>query len=365
MTHLRLLRNILSWRLGLSRWLSGQESACQCKRSQRRPGFHPWVGKTPWRREWQPTPVFLPGESHGQRSLVGYSSWGCRVRHDWARACAWSWLSKESQRRVPAIDQEKKSILIVLLGARCDMGPVHHGRLEVEKETLCVGHSWSPSLCFCISGSWGGWQLVQAGWGDDWRLHLLFQWRTDQSIPWLSSWDSGPQEWLSEGPTVRVRSHSTFWPWWSSWPSDLLITALLFSIYQKWNQHHQSHHPGFRFAGSLHPPTSVPKEVLVLGWLPLLSSLPELLLCYLVLAFSSHAQVPNFLSTLPVFYFLGWSQASYVLINHLYPGDTTMTVPSQSFFPWFLKPVSDPSTCPQEVADSDIHHSPSCPFSES
>ena len=35
--------------------------------------FDPWVGKSPWRREWQPTPVFLPGEFHGQRSLVGYS----------------------------------------------------------------------------------------------------------------------------------------------------------------------------------------------------------------------------------------------------------------------------------------------------
>ena len=37
-----------------------------------------------WRREWQSTPVFLPGEFHGQRSLVGYSPWGCRVRRDWA-----------------------------------------------------------------------------------------------------------------------------------------------------------------------------------------------------------------------------------------------------------------------------------------
>ena len=41
-----------------------------------RPGFDPWVGKIPWRREWQPTPVFLPGKSHGQKSLVGYRSWG-------------------------------------------------------------------------------------------------------------------------------------------------------------------------------------------------------------------------------------------------------------------------------------------------
>ena len=37
-----------------------------------------WVGKIPWRRAWQPTPVSLPGESHGQRSLVGYSPWGCK-----------------------------------------------------------------------------------------------------------------------------------------------------------------------------------------------------------------------------------------------------------------------------------------------
>ena len=38
----------------------------------------PWVGKSPWRRVWQPTPVFLPGESCGERSLVGYSPWGRR-----------------------------------------------------------------------------------------------------------------------------------------------------------------------------------------------------------------------------------------------------------------------------------------------
>ena len=49
----------------------------------RRPGFDPWVGKIPWRRKWQPTPVFLPGESHGQRSLAGYKSMGSqRVGYD-------------------------------------------------------------------------------------------------------------------------------------------------------------------------------------------------------------------------------------------------------------------------------------------
>ena len=45
--------------------------------------FDPWVRKIPWKRKWQPTPVFLPGKSHGWRSLMGYSSWGHkRIVHD-------------------------------------------------------------------------------------------------------------------------------------------------------------------------------------------------------------------------------------------------------------------------------------------
>ena len=47
-----------------------------------RHGFDPWVGKILWRRKWQPIPVFLPGESHGQRSLAGYGPWGHRVGDD-------------------------------------------------------------------------------------------------------------------------------------------------------------------------------------------------------------------------------------------------------------------------------------------
>ena len=54
---------------------SGTEPTCKGRR-HKRCEFDPWVGKIPWRRLWQPTPVFLPGESHGQRSLAGYSSWG-------------------------------------------------------------------------------------------------------------------------------------------------------------------------------------------------------------------------------------------------------------------------------------------------
>ena len=66
-------------KLGLPRWLSGKESACQCRRWV----FNPWVWKIPWRRKWQSTIVFLPGKSHRQKSLVDFSPWGHkRVRHN-------------------------------------------------------------------------------------------------------------------------------------------------------------------------------------------------------------------------------------------------------------------------------------------
>ena len=55
----------------------GKGPTHQCRRHKRH-GFHPWVGKIPWRRKWQPTAVFLPEGSHGQRSLAGYSPWGCK-----------------------------------------------------------------------------------------------------------------------------------------------------------------------------------------------------------------------------------------------------------------------------------------------
>ena len=54
----------------------GDSDARKSAHNSRRPGFNPWMRMIPWRREWLPTPVFLPGKSHGQRSLVGFSPWG-------------------------------------------------------------------------------------------------------------------------------------------------------------------------------------------------------------------------------------------------------------------------------------------------
>ena len=61
--------------MGFPGGLAGVYLQCRrCKRCR----FDPWVGKIPWRRAWQPTPVILPGESHGQGSLTGYSPWSCK-----------------------------------------------------------------------------------------------------------------------------------------------------------------------------------------------------------------------------------------------------------------------------------------------
>ena len=60
--------------LGFPGGASDKELACQCRRH----GFNSWVRKIPWRRKWQPTPVFLPGDSHGQKSLAGYSTRGLK-----------------------------------------------------------------------------------------------------------------------------------------------------------------------------------------------------------------------------------------------------------------------------------------------
>ena len=67
----------LAW--GLLQWLSGKESTCDAGDA----GFNPWIRKILWRRKWQPTPVYLPREFHGQRRLVGYSPCGHKEwRHD-------------------------------------------------------------------------------------------------------------------------------------------------------------------------------------------------------------------------------------------------------------------------------------------
>ena len=69
-----LIYRVFEGNVGFTGGASGKEPTYQCRRHKRH-GFDPWIRKIPWRRK--PTPVFLLGKFYGQRSLVGYSSWGC------------------------------------------------------------------------------------------------------------------------------------------------------------------------------------------------------------------------------------------------------------------------------------------------
>ena len=83
--------NIKYYHPGKLWWLRSKESTCQCRKH----GFGPWVRKISLRRKWQPTLVFLPGKSHGQRTLAGYSPWGHKesdttvCKHTHTHTCAW------------------------------------------------------------------------------------------------------------------------------------------------------------------------------------------------------------------------------------------------------------------------------------
>ena len=86
-----------------------------CKyRRFKRPGFDPWVRKIIWRRAWQPTPVFLPGESCGQRSLAGYSPSGHIETHSWSDlACTHVPESFQKRMKIWRIDQSSKLLYLL------------------------------------------------------------------------------------------------------------------------------------------------------------------------------------------------------------------------------------------------------------
>ena len=75
-----------------------KESACNAGdlHAGQKTRFSPWVGKIPWKRKWQPTPVFLPRKSHGQRSLLGYSPWG----HEELDTTEVTWYTEISARKL-------------------------------------------------------------------------------------------------------------------------------------------------------------------------------------------------------------------------------------------------------------------------
>ena len=118
--------------LGLPGWLSGKESACQCRRHR----FHPWVGKVPWRRKLQPTPVFLPGKPHGPRSLVGYSPWGHKELDTKQLSRPWQqrfFIFTHSPRTLPVSAEGQTTLRFFSSGVS-----------SAKRPTRLPGWAWSP-----------------------------------------------------------------------------------------------------------------------------------------------------------------------------------------------------------------------------
>ena len=130
------------WASWVAQW---EESTCQC----RRPGFDPWVGKIPWRRAWQPTPVFLPGESHRWRNLVGYNPLG-HEESDTTERLHFHFSLSAVLYPVPWFILLHSIYILLCVGARS----VSHVQLFVTPWT--VARQAPPSMGFSRQEYWSG-----------------------------------------------------------------------------------------------------------------------------------------------------------------------------------------------------------------
>ena len=134
---------LLIIRLWITRWdfscgSAGKEPTCQSRRCKRC-GFDPWVRRIPWNRKWQLTPVFLPGKFLGQRSLGGYSPWGC----------------KESDMTEQTHTWHKVEILLIvryiLLSEQLKIHTVLRIRWNsIQRVVITVAGTWATSVCVCL-----------------------------------------------------------------------------------------------------------------------------------------------------------------------------------------------------------------------
>ena len=149
---------------------SVKEPGCQCRRCKRLE-FQPWGRKLPWRGKWQPSPVFLPGKSHGQRSLAGYSPWGRkRVGHN---------LSTE---HAHSLDPSPYPHLLhsswAIRGTVCFLQRVwgksasSHWFTRWERKQAgndLVVLLYSQKAAQCLSNSRGGTACEWSGWVEGWK----------------------------------------------------------------------------------------------------------------------------------------------------------------------------------------------------
>ena len=204
----------------------------QCRRHKRH-GFDPWVRKISWRRKWQPTPVFLPEESHGQRNLVGCSPWGCKESdtteqlsmHAWALYQNWQiylWSTTGYILGFPGGSDGKESTCNAgLQGSVPGLGrapgegngnPLQYSSLENPMDR-------------------GAWQAIVYGvaesqtWLSDEHFH--FQWAF---FSYADTW-----KWTYYILAQEAQLHALWWPTWAGFGGggrvqdrrDILMTDLL------------------------------------------------------------------------------------------------------------------------------------------
>ena len=133
--------------------VSGKESICHCRRCKRL-GLDPWVRKIPWRRAWQPTPVFLPGESYQQRSLVGCRLWG-RTESDTTEATQHnikcSYCIHQQMRRASSKFHPLKICFFYIY--YLDIRTLSYSyEKRISLNVRCVKeHIFIQNICFCFS----------------------------------------------------------------------------------------------------------------------------------------------------------------------------------------------------------------------
>ena len=166
----------LSW--SFSGGSDGKEPACQCRRHR----FDPWVRNIPWRRKWEPTPIFLPGKSHGQRTLEDYSPWGRRVGHDLV-----------TKQELKPLWRTKTSFIFVIIWNVCVCVEID----EWEKMTSTLTVWWGdrqkqakPRVA--PGGSWGWGRGSRLRDRPGWESYKLvvkktayFYWRYRRQTSWL------------------------------------------------------------------------------------------------------------------------------------------------------------------------------------
>ena len=124
-------------------------------------GFNSWVGKSPWRRNWWPTPVFLPGKSHGQRRLAGYSTWGHK-ESDTTERLTLSILHtrNHSNRWKYSIEYDK---ILVPMELTSQYGKIYHKEINKIIKTIADSHKdhkeyifFSMWVTFALKSKWQG-----------------------------------------------------------------------------------------------------------------------------------------------------------------------------------------------------------------